>query len=153
MRTCKDCEKVKDLTEFQVNGKYISHTCKVCHLAKARLRYAEYHNGNRANILVRMAARYASVKQRVLNHYGSSCKCCGEDESLFLTVDHIDNDGYKLRKKNGSGVQNNIYQWLASRNMPDGFQILCMNCNQGKHRNGGICPHVSRRFNDHPVGE
>jgi hypothetical protein len=24
---------------------------------------------------------------------------------------------------------------------PEGFQVLCMNCNWGRYRNGGVCPH------------
>jgi hypothetical protein len=24
---------------------------------------------------------------------------------------------------------------------PAGFQVLCLNCNHGRFRNGGICPH------------
>ena len=27
------------------------------------------------------------------------------------------------------------------QDFPEGFQILCFNCNAGKHRNGGRCPH------------
>ncbi len=24
---------------------------------------------------------------------------------------------------------------------PEGFQVLCWNCNLGKYYNGGVCPH------------
>jgi ABC-type uncharacterized transport system substrate-binding protein len=34
-----------------------------------------------------------------------------------------------------------FYKWLARNGYPSGFQILCMNCNHGKSRNGGVCPH------------
>jgi hypothetical protein len=27
----------------------------------------------------------------------------------------------------------------------DRFQLLCHNCNMGKHMNGGICPHQQKR--------
>lgn len=75
---------------------------------------------------------------------GYVCKCCGETEKLFLQIDHVNNDGAKHRrevfgKKSGSGQ--NIYRWLRDNNFPEGFQVLCANCNLGKHRNGGICPH------------
>lgn len=32
-------------------------------------------------------------------------------------------------------------QWLKDNKYPKGFQVLCTNCNTGRHRNGGICPH------------
>lgn len=87
----------------------------------------------------------AILRQQVLNAYGGfKCNCCGESEPLFLTIDHVENDGAEMRK-NGvhsrGGTQ--FYQWLRKNGFPDGFQVLCMNCNLGKHRNGGVCPHKS----------
>lgn len=78
----------------------------------------------------------------ILDHYGTRCVCCGQDEPKFLTVDHIDGKGNEHRKKikkYGSG----FYKWLIDQNFPCGFQILCYNCNMGKYRNGGTCPHKS----------
>ena len=60
-----------------------------------------------------------------------------------IVVDHIDNDGHKHRK-GADTSHHNIYYWLVRNNFPTGFQILCMNCNQGKHRNNGVCPHKSK---------
>ena len=34
-----------------------------------------------------------------------------------------------------------MYEWIKRNNYPDGFQVLCWNCNSGKGANGGICPH------------
>lgn len=87
----------------------------------------------------------AVTKDAVFKAYGGyRCVCCNETEPLFLSVDHIYNDGNKMRKK---GVHakggTSFYQWIKRHNFPPGFQILCMNCNTGKHRNGGVCPHQS----------
>ena len=30
----------------------------------------------------------------------------------------------------------------------EGLQLLCCNCNQGKARNGGVCPHHGKRVSD-----
>lgn len=85
------------------------------------------------------------LRDLVFETYGGYvCKCCGETEPLFLQIDHVNNDGAKHRKevfgeKVGSGQR--IYRWLRDNNFPEGFQVLCANCNLGKHRNGGICPH------------
>jgi hypothetical protein len=34
---------------------------------------------------------------------------------------------------------------LRKNGFPEGFQVLCANCNIGRHINGGICPHESNR--------
>lgn len=79
-------------------------------------------------------------REAVIKHYGGRCVCCNEDEPCFLAIDHIDGDGNTHRKqikKYGSG----FFKWLVDNDFPTGFQVLCHNCNVGKHLNGGICPH------------
>lgn len=89
----------------------------------------------------------AVLREQVFSAYGGhKCSCCGETEPLFLSIDHIDNDGAEMRRKgvhSRGGTQ--FYQWLRKNGFPDGFQVLCMNCNLGKHRNGGVCPHKSSK--------
>ena len=80
------------------------------------------------------------LKLDVLIHYGGNppkCACCGELIYKFLTIDHINNDGYKTRKTIGK----NIWLWLKTHNFPEGYQVLCFNCNCGRAHNNGICPH------------
>lgn len=77
------------------------------------------------------------LKLEVLDAYGGrECVCCGETIVEFLTIDHINGDGGKHRKE----VNGSMYIWLRKNNYPEGFQVLCMNCNFGK-RLSGICPH------------
>lgn len=84
-------------------------------------------------------------KQRraVYDAYGGyKCNCCGEAEKMFLSIDHVHNDGADMRKaKLYSGSGTGFYQWLIKNKFPEGFQVLCMNCQVGKHKNGGVCPH------------
>jgi len=68
------------------------------------------------------------------------CVCCREKEVKFLTIDHINNDGGAHRKKLGYGG-NRFYYWLKKNNYPEGYVVACFNCNCGRARNGGICPH------------
>ena len=77
------------------------------------------------------------AKKKVFDHYGRKCACCGESVKEFLTIDHINGEGTKHRKKIGR----KMYNWLVQNNLPKGFQTLCFNCNWGKHVNGGVCPH------------
>lgn len=83
-----------------------------------------------------------SKKNIVFLHYGAKCACCGETIPQFLSVDHINNDGCKDLAKSGlrrGGLS--LYIDIIKNNFPDTFQILCMNCNWGKHLNHGRCPH------------
>jgi hypothetical protein len=93
---------------------------------------------------VRAINREQSYRYRaaVLDHYGPFCVCCGEAETTFLTVDHMNNDGAEHRRTDPSA--SNIYFWLVRNDFPEGFQILCWNCNAAKQFRGG-CPH--QRFN------
>lgn len=102
-----------------------------------------YHSEQRRLLQKRI---YTEYKQKVFEHYGTECACCGEKNLLFLSLDHINNDGNVHRQavygKNGRGGLK-MYKWLIANDFPDDIQILCYNCNIGKHLNGGICPHVS----------
>lgn len=77
----------------------------------------------------------------VFNHYSNGkveCVCCGEKMFEFLSIDHINNDGAKHRREIHT---ENLAGWLIKNNFPQGFQVMCMNCNCGKFRNKGVCPH------------
>jgi hypothetical protein len=88
------------------------------------------------------------LKEDVLQHYGGSCFCCQENNKAFLTIDHIHNNGAEQRtslfgKNIGGGYR--FYLWLKKNNWPEGFQVACFNCNQGRANNGGICPHKGEK--------
>lgn len=93
--------------------------------------------------------RDRNIKERenIFNHYGWKCACCGESNPKFLTIDHIDNNGAVHRatsftNKNSKHVAGVImYRWIRKHGYPDNFQTLCFNCNCGKQRNDGTCPH------------
>lgn len=83
----------------------------------------------------------SNLWNRVLDLLGRECACCGEDNLLFLTLDHKTDDAYKDR---GRGMERGRDGRIARRRAlrePHLFQILCYNCNCGRARNGGVCPH------------
>ena len=56
-------------------------------------------------------AAYARDARRRLSEavfaiYGGACACCGEREFRFLTLDHIENNGSKLRRETGQQLAN-----------------------------------------------
>jgi hypothetical protein len=82
------------------------------------------------------------VKNKVFNAYGGFiCKCCGETEKSFLSIDHINNDGNLERRKKLYSGGCGFYYYLKKNNYPTGYQVLCMNCQWGKALNNGVCPH------------
>ena len=82
----------------------------------------------------------AKMRRGVRQHYGGKCVCCGETEDAFLCVDHINGGGEAHRREIGMTSGNQFYFWLRKNNYPDGFQILCHNCNFAKSSRGH-CPH------------
>ena len=57
-----------------------------------------------------------NFRKIVFEFYGNKCSCCGETEPLFLTVDHINNDGYRDKKKGLTGV--NLYEKIVRDGFP-----------------------------------
>ena len=80
------------------------------------------------------------VQETFAAYGGPKCSCCGEDNPLFLTIDHTDGGGNQHREEVGSGVI--FYAWLKKHGFPKGYRVMCFNCNCGRARNGGICPHM-----------
>jgi hypothetical protein len=77
-------------------------------------------------------------RNRILNHYGRVCACCGEFRKEFLAIDHLEGGGNKHRKIVGAG--NAFYSWLIRNNFSIGYRVLCHNCNESLGHYG-YCPH------------
>lgn len=111
--------------------------CEICLKEKSK-KTCSYSKNNRKKI-----NQYnLLIKHHVLEKYGGKCNCCGENEVLFLTIDHINNDGNIER--NGIDNYNTIsfYLKLKKEEIRNDLQVLCWNCNMGKRINFGICPHI-----------
>lgn len=85
------------------------------------------------------------LRQQVLAAYGASCACCGEDEPLFLEVDHVGHavsgKQHRLQLGNGHIGGTTFYRHLRKAGFPNTYRLMCSNCNHGRFRNGGECPH------------
>lgn len=118
----KNLEKNREEINRKRRERYVNN--KEVHLAKTK----EYRE---------------SVRIKTLTYYSNgepNCACCGEKERHFLSIDHIHGGGrqHRLRISRGGGVD--FLMWLSSQGYPDGYQVLCMNCNTAKHKLG-LCPH------------
>lgn len=99
-------------------------------------------------------ANNKKLKEDVINHYGGKCACCAETILVFLCIDHVNEDGAEHRRSiypqrpwggRGNGASGTkMYGWLKSHGYPEGFQVLCFNCNSAKHILG-VCPHKSEK--------
>ena len=96
-------------------------------------------------------AQRIRILQETVEAYGGKCSCCGETRILFLTIDHVNNDGATERRGLGDGPSAkskkgragiNFYRHLKKAGFPqDRYRLLCFNCNCGRARNDGVCPH------------
>lgn len=88
------------------------------------------------------------LKREVFCHYSDGepkCACCGEKIIEFLALDHIGGGGAKSRAKNGSSYT--YYFYLKKNGFPEGYRILCHNCNQATAW-GRKCPHELMEASD-----
>jgi hypothetical protein len=95
----------------------------------------------------------------ILQHYSKvlsnssipCCRCCGLNSHVhFLDIDHIkgkkqmDSEPELVRIGYSSKLHDlRLHRWIISNGFPDGFQILCKNCNfaKGMEKNNNKCPH------------
>lgn len=146
-KICSRCKK---------NEKSVySHSwCKDC-LKEHQMKWRKKNPEKYRNIKIKYLGRNPErVKERqsfyrkqrrltALAHYGGnppSCECCGESLLEFLCLDHKNGGGNKHRKTLGDPNGTGIYQWLKNNNFPEGFRVLCYNCNNA-YGHYNYCPH------------
>jgi hypothetical protein len=144
LRRCHICRIVKQLEEFNKSKNRLAgrrYACRGCTTAEYKRRK---HNPEfLATRNAKTKTIRARAKSEVIAHYSkesNKCACCGEANVKFLTVDHINDDGYLKRQSGEHPAGGAMYVWLRAHNYPEGFQILCMNCNAAKGWYG-TCPH------------
>jgi len=111
--------------------------CKGCH----RERSIKFAHANRAKRVGWHRAWVRRLRVKVLEHYsGGDPKCawCEESHAEFLVLDHINGGGAQHRKVVGGG--SNMWRWLQREGFPEGFRVLCHNCN-ASFGTWGYCPH------------
>jgi len=130
---CVGCGKAKEHRAYAY-----CDSCRMNRLLKYRTHWKPLSEAEKE----KRRGRAKELRDRVLRAYGSKCCCCGEPEPLFLTVDHKDGKGSEHRRFTGSQT----YRYLEKHGYPkDNYQLLCYNCNCGRQKNGGICPHKTKK--------
>ena len=139
---CPDCGIEKPESDFHKNvarSRGLDSICIECKRRRASVRHhANYEeNKNRNNQKALLKRR--KLRKDIIQAYGGKCVCCGEAEEAFLVIDHIDGGGTKERREPGKGGVA-FYWFLKTNCFPEGYQVLCANCNMAKERLEG-CPH------------
>ena len=135
---CNKCQREK----YQNDPEY-----RASHLAAAtKYRKSEKHRKKRYTEAYRQKDRLKQklksrrVKTEVIAHYSHGemkCAKCPYCNIKALTIDHIDNDGAEHRRELQQEGVHNFYLWLRRNNYPEGFQVLCMNCQWEKRWDEG----------------
>lgn len=141
-RLCKDCGRLLDKSNFKRQNR--GKTCIDCN----RLRMRNWVVSNRDSVIISTKRyqstskfrdnqnRWARLKRRnrkheVINHYSNGtnmCESCGFCDIRALTIDHVDGGGCKHRRDIGITSGWGFYKWLIDNGFPEGFQVLCANC-------------------------
>lgn len=137
---CQSCRQVArgEYNRVYHRAYYLKHTAQFKASSKrSRERNIERY---RRDSRERTRRHVKAITQRVLDYYSNGtfrCACCGEAQRDFLTLDHVAGfRNYTLREPRVPRAGTQLYTWLARHNFPEGFQILCMNCNLSKAKHG-----------------
>lgn len=140
---CPKCKSIKSVEDFTFDYRRpdgCKSWCRSCQAEYSSKRRPEYRERKNESARVSRAA----LRIQVLRHYSADdpyCACCGEDALEFLSVDHIDGGGTQHKKK-----VRHVYKWIRDNDFPEGFRVLCHNCNQSLGAYG-YCPHEKERDN------
>lgn len=158
-KRCTRCNEFRLLSEFSLQDGRRRNICKACLNEYSRLYYRRYravdpqryrnpersreysrrHRETHPEYMERERERQRERNRKkrdaVFDHYGRICICCGTTENL--TIDHLNGDGSDHRIEiwgSPKGGGSSMYHWLVAQGFPDGYQVLCMRCNQSKGR-------------------
>ena len=141
---CRRCKEEKPQEAFYpsyTKGPRGNHWCKPCAASYAQ----SWRAKNRGRYSGIKRARYTRLVEQVYEGYGDLCSCCGESNPLFLSIDHVFNNGAVHRQQLNNGRRGpngeRLYREVIARGFPRDYQLLCFNCNLGRSRNKGVCPH------------
>lgn len=154
-KTCSKCQRDLSLSAFWKDAKKpdgLKPSCADCEKKRNRKYYAknrakmvrktqDWRKRNNDKFKSQMERQRAKLRSLVLAAYGNKCSCCGEMTPVFLTLEHINGNGFKHRQVRGTY---GVYRDVIKSGFPGDYTILCMNCNHAQRFNR-ICPHELAR--------
>ncbi len=161
--TCADCINTQEREKWanQSDEKRAKRNAKIDEYAKAhpeikRASTKKWRQTNPEKIRKNQDASrdaHLKIRRKVIDYYSNGtnkCACCGESQFEFLVIDHTHGGGGKHRKEHKLSGSTRLAYWLQREGFPDGFRILCHNCNMclGAY---GYCPHTSPELSPETV--
>ncbi len=141
-KECTHCKQTKPAFDFNWRNKIKGWLKPLCRACESK-RFKEYYEIHREEMCARGREYHKTWKdvrfEQVLDALGHECACCAEKERIFLTVDHINNDGYKEKygKDGVARAGRTLWSRLRKEGYPkDRYRILCFNRTADKR-----CPH------------
>lgn len=119
-RWCYNCKQWLDVKEFyktKSTTDCLQPECKEC--------------GREKSLELRWENRIVALQ--IYSDGYMKCELCGIDDIDVLSIDHIGGGGYKHVKENN--IKGQFVRWLKRNDYPDGFRILCHNCNHKERMN------------------
>lgn len=104
------------------------HRYKERHQMLVRMRNRDWHIKNK----LAKSAKHERDKEAVINvltNGEGTCRWCGQGDLDVLCLDHVNDNGAAHRR---TIKTTNSYQWIIKHGYPEGFQVLCFNCNMKK---------------------
>lgn len=148
---CATCGNPKPLEQKDCNAcaKKKREACQRWYANKP----TDYHNQRskrytktdkfRANRRTYQKKKRQEFWKLIFEKYGEVCECCKESNKGFLTIDHVNGGG---NKKDGRDKMGMLRRLAKGPKNPE-FRILCFNCNCGRQRCNGVCPHKHEAIN------
>ena len=142
MKKCRKCGIVLTSDNSYFSGwKYHIYVCKKCAKRSAK----EWRTSHRGLCNKRKSDYRHKVRLDILRHYSNGkmkCGCCGESNVEFLTIDHIQKkkNSADYKEKGRKICGSTLYKWLKKNKYPEGYRVLCFNCNCSLGF-WGYCPH------------
>lgn len=134
---CHGCESDIDVKDFYKNKARpdgLGTACKKCH-KKENKKYRDKHPDR---VYQKELDAKTALKIEVFSRYGEgTIRCAGKKPSgepcdfsdlRALTIDHVHGKGNEHRRSIGRSAGPDFYRWLRENDYPEGFQVLCMNC-------------------------
>ena len=122
----------------QTSQRFCSSKCrKASEYIRNKNTYKEYRRTHKEQDKIYDRNYCLSLKKRVIFHYSNGLMKCmnpecevkgGARDIRSLSIDHLNNGGCKHRRDIGKNGGQVFYKWLIDSNYPEGYQVLCMNC-------------------------
>ena len=127
--------------------------CSNCNSGgQTNMEYVRKNSTSKKNIKSRDASRilkskvFSGFSKKISNSDVPICACCGVNQINFLTLDHIDGREEQDKDKGKEFYRKLLAEYAKKGKWREGLQVLCSNCNTGKH-DKKECPHETDRKN------